>query len=309
MPHERIGNSFAYVDRIQARSRGTFSPVERAVEFYEAATDDYEHWSRGYNMHLGFYRRGVGFFDRETMLEQMNFEVTDRLRLDHMNSPLLIDLGCGTAAISRTAARNHPSAAIKAVTVSPAQVKIAKRLNHAEALGDRIEVLACDYRSLPFADRRADGVWAVESACYATGPSKKDLVKEMARVLRKGGRFAVADCFLKKPSVDLSFPINKCYSSVCKSWALEGLPVLDRFVDALDEHGFRDIEVEDISWSVAPSLVHAPFAVLGFVLKRILEGRPLKQHSLNNLQASLLAPVLGMNRSKFSYCLVSGTRA
>ena len=59
---------------------------------------------------------------------------------------------------------------------------------------------------------------------------------------------------------------------------------------------------------VAPSLAHAPFAVLTFVIKNLLAGKKLKKHSINNLKASLLALVLGAHRSKFSYCLVSATR-
>ena len=86
------------------------------------------------------------------------------------------------------------------------------------------------------------------------------------------------------------------------------MPELENFVAALESHGFRDIVVEDISWRVAPSLAHAPFAVLTFIVKKLLTGEPLKRHSINNLKASLLALTLGINRSKFSYYLISGTR-
>jgi MPBQ/MSBQ methyltransferase len=283
------------------------SGVERAIEFYDEATNDYEHWSSSFNMHLGFYRRGISFLDREKMLEQMNLEIASRLRLDPETAAVLIDLGCGAGAISRTIARNYPTAIIKGVTVSPTQVRAANRLNAVESLIDRIEVINCDFRELLFKDGSVDGVWAVESACYATGAGKEDIIREMARVLKNGGRFAVADCFLRRPSTELKFPVNHCYSSVCKSWALDEMPVLHLFLAALEKHGFRDVVVEDISWRVAPSLLHAPGAVFGFVLKKILSGEQLNRHSVNNLKASLLAPVLGLARSRFRYCLISGT--
>ena len=284
----------------------SLSPIERAVEFYEEATDDYGHWSLNFNMHLGFYRRGVGFLDREDMLEQMNLEIASRLRLKPEEASTLIDLGCGTGAVSRTVAKTYPNSTIKGVTISPSQVKIANRLNDIDGVVDRIQIIECDYCEMPFEDGAADGVWAVESACYASGPAKEDLIREMARVLKPGGRFAIADCFLKRPVPELSFPVSRCYASVCKSWALEEMPVLARFVAALESQGFRDVVVEDISWRVAPSLAHAPAAVLSFILKKIFTGGPLKPHSANNLKASLLAPVLGLNRSKFRYCLISG---
>ena len=286
---------------------GLLSSNERVVEFYEEATDDYEHWSSGFNMHLGFYHRWADCLDREKMLEQMNLEIAARLRLDPKGSAILLDLGCGVGAISRTIARNHPSTIIKGVTVSPTQVAIGSRLNRLEGFANRIEIVEGDYRALPYGDRYADGVWAVESACYASGAAKNDLVREIARVLKPGGRFAVADCFLKTDAAELTFPVSRCYAAVCKSWALEEMPVLDPFVAALERNGFRDVVVEDISWRVAPSLAHAPGTVIGFILNKILSGEPLKQHSVNNLKASLLALVLGLNRSNFRYCLISGT--
>jgi len=283
------------------------SPVERAVEFYEEASADYEHWSRNFNMHLGFYRRGTGMLNREKMLEQMNLEVASRFGLDPEKTATLIDLGCGLGAISRTIARNYPNWLIKGVTVSPTQVRTAEKLNSLAGLRERIEILECDYTHLPFEDSSADGVWAVESACYAFREAKEDLIREMARVLKPGGRFAVADCFLKRPAVELKFPVTHFYSSVCKSWALTEMPVLDPFIAALERHGFRDISVEDISWRVAPSLAHAPAAVLSFVLRKLFSGQALGFHSMQNLKASILAPILGLNRSSFSYCLISGT--
>lgn len=283
------------------------SSVERIVEFYEEAGMDYEHWSKGLNMHLGFYRRGLNPFNREGMLEQLNLEIADRLRLNSETCASLIDLGCGMGAIARSVARFYPKSIIKGVTLAPSQVRIASEMNARKGLENQIEILKGNYTDLPFDDGAADGVWAVESACYAAGPDKDDLVSEMARVLKTGGRFAIADCFIKGPEKELNFLIKRCYLVVCRSWALSEMPELDSFVAALKRQGFRDIIVEDISWRVAPSLAHAPFAVLSFIVKKLFAGEPLKQHSISNLKASLLALALGANRSKFSYCIISGT--
>ncbi len=285
-----------------------FSATAQVIEFYEEAGMDYGHWSKGFNMHLGFYRRGANPFAREKMLEQMNLEIAERLQIDSDEKAFLVDLGCGTGAIARSVAKNYSNAIIKGVTLVPSQVEFAAKLNARENLQAQIEIFKGDYTNLPFADATADGVWAVESACYASGADKANLVSEMARVLKTGGRFAVADCFIKQPEKEFNFLIKRCYPTVCKSWALPEMPVLDYFVAALKREGFQDIKVEDISWRVAPSLAHAPFAVCGFIFKKLLAGKQLKRHSINNLKASLLALLLGLNRSKFSYCLISGKR-
>jgi ubiquinone/menaquinone biosynthesis C-methylase UbiE len=285
------------------------SRTEQIIEFYDEAGMDYEHWSRGFNMHLGFYRLGLNPFDREKMLERLNLEVARRLKLDSTDNAFLIDLGCGAGAIARSVAKNYPNSTIKGVTIAPLQVKLAVRLNALENLQKQIEILERHFTALPFDDGAADGVWAVESACYAEGASKENLIREMARVLKRDGRFVVADCFIKQPEKKLNTLIEKCYSAACKNWALSEMPSLEYFVAALKRYGFRDILVEDISWRAAPSLAHAPFAVLSFIIKKLLTGEPIKPQSINNLKASLLALALGSNRSKFSYCLISGRRS
>jgi len=297
------------LDKQRFDSAAQSSLAERIVEFYEEAGVDYEHWSRGFNMHLGFYRRSLNPFDREKMLEQLNLEIAARLHLESGDTAFLIDLGCGAGAISRSIAKNYPNVIIKGVTIVPSQVEMAVRLNIRENLQKRIEIFRKDYTALPFGDGAADGVWAVESACYAEGFVKEDLAREMARVLKPGGRFVIADCFIKQPEKKFNALIERCYSEICKNWALSEMPALDYFVAGLKRHNFGDIVVEDMSWRVAPSLAHAPYAVVTFLLKKFFAGEPLKQKSIGNLKASLLAPVLGLNRSKFGYYLISGRRA
>lgn len=299
-------NAFAR-SAVRVFSGPSLDSADRIIEFYEHAGWDYAHWSRALNMHLGFYRRGMNPFDRDAMLEQMNIEVARRLDVDPSRASLLLDLGCGMGSIARSVARYYPTSVVKGVSLVPSQVFIATELNAKHKLDDRIEILCGDYVALPIADRSADGVWAVESACYADGAGKHDLIGEVSRVLKTGGRLVVADCFIKCRARDLNPIVRRCYRTVCNGWALAEMPALDDFVAALERHGFRDIAVEDISWRVAPSLAHAPFAVLTFIIKKVLSGEPLGRHSVNNLKASLLALMLGLNRSKFSYCLISGT--
>ena len=285
------------------------SPAERIIEFYEGAAADYEHWSRGLNMHLGYYRFGLNPFNRESMLEQLNLEVTKRLHLASDKYAFLIDLGCGMGAIARSIARHYPKSSIKGITLVPLQMKVASRLNRGLRLEGQIEIIEGDYFNLPFDDGSADGVWAVESACYADGGAKEGLIREMARVLKSGGRFAVADCFLKRPARELSGIVKRSYETTCRNWALTEMPVSTDFVGALERNGFKEIRVEDISWRAAPSMAHAPFAVLTFVLRKLLTGSPLEHASLQNLNASILSMVLGLHRSKFSYLLISGRRS
>jgi cyclopropane fatty-acyl-phospholipid synthase-like methyltransferase len=250
----------------------------------------------------------MDIFDREKMIQQLNLEVAARLHFGSEDNAFLIDLGCGFGAISRTVAKNYSNVTIKGVTLSPAQVETAKKLNARQNLQDRIEIFEADYTKLPFEDGAADGVFAIESACYAAGAAKEDLIREMARVLKPGGRFVIADCFLKTPAEKFNAFARKCYDGMCKNWALPEIASLRGFTGALEKHGFRDVAVEDIYWRAAPSIAYAPYAVFSFIAKKFFAGEPLKPQSVNNLKASLLAPLVSLNRSKFGYYLISGTR-
>jgi len=303
------GNAIA-IGRSLKLERGTsaLSLTERIIEFYEEAGVDYAHWSRGLNMHLGIFRWGMNPFNREAMLEQLNVEVAKRLGLDRDKDSFLVDLGCGMGGVARSIAGFYPKATIKGVTLVPSQVRIADSLNQQIGLKDRIEILNENYTNLPFGDGTADAAWGVESVCYATGADKADLVREAARVLKIGGRFVVADCFVTNPDRKLKPFIKKCYSKVCDAWAVPEMATLEPFVAAMESRGFTNVVIQDVSWRAAPSLAHAPFAVLTFVLRKLLVGQKLKEHTISNLKASLLALVLGASRSKFSYCIISATR-
>jgi cyclopropane fatty-acyl-phospholipid synthase-like methyltransferase len=86
--------------------------------YYEEAGPDYAAWSPHFNMHFGFFRLGMNPFNREAMLEQMNSEVLDRLRLsgDH---PRVLDMGCGLGATLRSIARRIPFAHLHGITLVP----------------------------------------------------------------------------------------------------------------------------------------------------------------------------------------------
>lgn len=282
---------------------------EQIIRFYEEAGIDYGHWSRNFNMHFGYYHWGFNPFNRERMLEQMNLEVAKRLDLDAKESPLLVDMGCGVGATARCIARNYPNVKIKGANIVPWQIEKATQLAAQENLQAQVEFVNSDYRAMPFDDETVDGVWAVESSCHAEGADKERVISEMARVLKKDGRFVVADCFIKRPEKKFNPLMKRCYKAICKNWVLPEMATLDYFVAALERNGMKDVQVEDISWRIAPSVAHAPFAVTTFIIKKLLTGEPLKQRSINNLKGSLLSLLLGTNRSKFSYCLISGTRS
>jgi MPBQ/MSBQ methyltransferase len=281
--------------------------LKDVIQYYLDTGLDYGEWSREYNMHFGFFKFGMNPFRRERMLDEMNQQVFTHLQLSPEDK-IVYDLGCGLGAPCRAFARRFADKKIIGVTIVPWQVEKAKLLNEEAGLETRIEMVLGDYTKLPVADNSVDGVFALESCCHCEGLDKAAFIKEMLRVLKPGKRFVIVDGFIKKDPVTFRFVLRYCYQQIIKGWALPSFPHIDLLSEAIRNEGGENIEVKDFSFRVAPSVMHSPFTVLYFLIKKTLQGEKLNPVRLGHLKACLLGLVLGMHRRKFAYCMVTGTK-
>lgn len=291
---------------LQPAVRG--SQYDQLIAYYEAAGPDFGEWSPAFNMHFGYYRLGFNPFRRERMLSEMNRQVLNRLRLPANRRDLIVDLGCGVGATVRYAASLFPQKEILGLTVVPWQVEKGNAWNRHLGLHERARLQLADYTCTGLAPASVDGAVAIESACHAEGSKKDAFVQEAARILRPGGRLVVADGFLKHPERPLGRVFGRLHESLCRSFVLPELAQIEGFASALVRHGFDDVAIEDISWRVAPSALHAPAAVLWFMLKKLARGERLGEQRVNNLRGSVLSTLLGTNRGKFGYYIVLATK-
>jgi SAM-dependent methyltransferase len=284
------------------------SPYERLIAYYEEAGPDFGQWSSGFNMHFGFYRFGMNPFRREPMLNELNHQVLTRLGLPPATSGLIVDMGCGVGATVRYAAKQYPATEVCGVTVVPWQVETGNTWNRRLGIHPRARLELRDYTNTGFESGCAAGAYAIESACHAPGASKEPFIAEASRILKRGARLVVADGFLKNRDRALGPTFERLHDALCRSFVLPRLAQIEDFEATLGRHGFVDVKVEDISWRIAPSALHAPAAVLWFALKKRIRRERLAEWSVNNLRGSVLSAVLGANRRKFGYYLVSATR-
>lgn len=280
---------------------------ERILAYYEEAGPDYEVWSQNFNMHFGYCQRGINPLRREDLLQNMNRKVLTALQISAKDQ-VLVDMGCGLGGTLRYAASRHPHLALTGVTIVPWQVDKGTQLNQAAGLSSQVQIMNADYRQTSLPDNSVDVVLAIESSCYAGGESKEDLLAEMYRILRPGGRFVIADGFIRttKPMNGL---VRRIYEVLRDSWALTGLGVVPMIERSLDEIGFEKVKIEDVSWNVAPSVAHVPGTVISFLLKQLFFGkRPMNKERWDNLKSPILTMIIGLIRSHFGYFLISGTK-
>ena len=279
----------------------------RAASYYFETRSDYRLWSRRLNMHFGFWRPGMDPTDREAMLEQMNVEVVNRLRLGAYDAPVVADLGCGAGTVARTLARQVPGSRPVGLTAVAWQAAQAARLAREEAEPCPPIVLG-DFTAAPFLTASFDGVYALESSCYAPALSKRALLEEMARLTGPGGRMVVADAMLKRRRIRAPVT-HAAHRALCRTWALETLGHLGTFIDTAAAVGFDDIVVEDISFNVLPSVLHVPGATLRFAAAALSgRGANIAGARWRNACAGFPLALFAADLTAGGYYLVSATR-
>lgn len=288
-----------YPSRSKTKSR---KEKTNLVEFYDEATEDYEFWSKDFNMHFGYYIPfTTNIFRRDSMLNEMNNQVLKRLGLSDKRN-VIADLGCGMGGTMLYALKNHKKWSAMGVTLSEAQVN-----NGNKFLKDYTgAIVNANYNHTSFKSNSFNGAVAIESFCHS-GHDRKSFA-EAYRILKPNGRLVVADAFLKKEPEELCTGSHFSYKQLCNSWSLERLGNIHQVVAEMESIGFKDIRVEDVSFRVAPSVLHVPFAIIGFALRKLVKNGYLKRQSINNLKGSFFALLCGLHLKSFGYYLVTGTK-
>jgi MPBQ/MSBQ methyltransferase len=106
----------------------------------------------------------------------------------------VLDVGCGIGGSARVLAR-HYGLEVLGISISPAQIQRARDLTAPDLPGCRFAVM--DALALDLDDGSFDGVWSVEASPHM--PDKQRYADELLRVLRPGGRLAVADWNRRDP--------------------------------------------------------------------------------------------------------------
>ncbi|MEZ4961580.1 MAG: methyltransferase domain-containing protein [Saprospiraceae bacterium] len=278
--------------------------IASVSEYYDTVGESYRSWSSSLNIHFGYYRRGISPFDLEAMLAQMNEEVLNRLQIPIEKKVTVVDAGCGVGESLRFMARRLPNAHFYGVTISPWQVGFGEKTNLAKGFENQIEIVLADFQETSFPNGFADAVFAVESSVYADGVDKINLIKEMGRILKPGGRLVVVDGF-RRGTRPFPWFFEKLYRRALAAWAITDLAEIGLFEKTLRQVGFENIVVEDIGWQVLPSAMHVPLAVLK------LMGNLFRKNSRGSwryLKALLLSSAMGIFQSRFGYFMIGATK-
>jgi SAM-dependent methyltransferase len=208
----------------------------------------------------------------------------------------------------RSFARRLGWADLNGITLVPWQLEEGRRLNQSCPEARCITLTLGDYEHTTQPCASFDAVYAIESSCYAAGANKSAFLKEAHRLLRPGGRIAVADGFLGPGK--LRGPQKNIYRKLCECWVIETFGEVRPFERELERLGFRDIVVERVQPHVTPSALHVPWVTLKFLLTTVLfGGRKMTRARWNNVLAPILLPLLGFPLGPVAYYIISATRS
>ncbi len=110
-----------------------------------------------------------------------------------MPAPHLLDLGCGTGALSELVLGQVTGASLTCLDLSPSMLKAARA-----RLGGSAELVLGDAEKLPFRDGSFDTAWCNDSFHHYPDPERAAF--QIWRVLKKGGSLVIGDVWQPAPA-------------------------------------------------------------------------------------------------------------
>lgn len=205
----------------------------------------------GGTRHFGYYERDTYWpFPLNGALRAMEDHLFDTLGLK--NGAKVLDAGCGVAHVATYMAKR--GLLVQGIDVVDRHIRKAQQNIESQGLQAAVTVRKMDYHHLDaFAGASFDGIYTMETFVHATDPER--VLQEFLRVLKPGGKIALYEYDHK----DLSTVPKGHRDSMNKVNAYAAMPTNNRFDEGvlermLEEAGFEDIVLEDLSINIRPML-------------------------------------------------------
>jgi tocopherol O-methyltransferase len=164
--------------------------------------------------------------------ERMLHYAIDAWRLDGIPFRDVLDVGCGLGGGAIFWAQNLGSK-VTAITIAPSHVKLVQRFAMQAGVESRVEAVLSDAAAVP-------GVQCFDAAVAIDSSSSFPRVpwfRQLAKVLKPGGRVFIFDCFLVQS--EYRDPFNR-------HWCAQ-IGTIEEYLMAARQAGFAVEKIEDVS--------------------------------------------------------------
>jgi SAM-dependent methyltransferase len=174
-------------------------------------------------------------------VEDRIIELVRRLPLD-VESPHVVDLGCGVGASLAYIARHLPGVTGTGVTLSAVQARLAADRIATLGLARRVTCLEADFCSLPSALKPADVAYAIEAFVHASSPRR--FLAECRKIVPPNGVLAICDDFRRR---GVEPPAQRAVERFRRGWRVNALLYPDELTALAQEAGFRHESTADLT--------------------------------------------------------------
>lgn len=217
---------------------------ESSEEFFNNTVNIFAKWSKEH-LHFGIWDKNT----RDYKEAEINTSKMVADMLDINEADIVLDAGCGVGGTSRYIVSNYGAKTI-GITISEEQVKRANKLSQNTKHNLLLEFQKQDFTQTNFAQESFTKIFALESICYA--PDKDFFLKEIYRILKKGGKLVIVDGVQTK--FDLSETEKQIYLDFLKAFNMAEFPKKQEFFDKLEQTGFENIIYLDKTDKIAKTI-------------------------------------------------------